>query len=430
MQWFKIVLWFAVVGAAYPIPALAQGKLDNALSIRVKLADGSRINGEVSKWDADGCDGDFGRLLWADFTAADLNRTLRKCIDTRNAAQMVLLGRALLCTEDGLNMGDSTLRQALRMDGVPHEAVAAARLEAPEIRRMAAERRLRASLPQGRAESGIPTWPIATDEQRVTALAEMKADAEKALREVHAQFTQVETDYWVIYSDLGRGESQDLGQRMDNMYRKVSEMFALPKGLNLFHGKGVCIVSGDENRFRAIEEAAFGVMPPPGCIGLCHMIGPKVMVNAWRSPNDDQFMATLVHEATHGFMHRYGTPVQLPIWAEEGYAEFVAARSFDSSPVDAGRREQGLRFMRDGQSMMPLLQSTGRDGVWPGENAVGYAVGYLAVCLMIDQKGNAFGEWVKDVKSGIPWEESLKKRFGTDTSQFAQTIEGWYGQHP
>ena len=43
--------------------------------------------------------------------------------------------------------------------------------------------------------------------------------------------------------------------------RKVAEMFALPKGLNLFHGKGVCIVSADENRFRAIEQAAFGAMP-------------------------------------------------------------------------------------------------------------------------------------------------------------------------
>jgi hypothetical protein len=201
-------------------------------------------------------------------------------------------------------------------------------------------------------------------------------------------------------------------------------MFALPKGLNLFHGKGVCIVSADENRFKAIEQAAFGTMPPPGCVGLCHMIGPRVLVNAWRSPDDDMFMATLVHEATHGIMHRYGTPERLPIWAEEGYAEYVAANSFDSSPVDQGRRGWGLRFIREGNATAPYFG--GDPSSWPGPNAIGYSLGYMAVDLMIRQKGAAFGEWVKDVKTGVPWEQSLKRRFGTDAGAFAATIEDYY----
>ena len=237
------------------------------------------------------------------------------------------------------------------------------------------------------------------------------------------------SDLWVIYANLNRGDAQELGRRMDNMYRKVAEMFALPKGLNLFHGKGVCIVSPDEAQYRAIEKAAFGMEPPEGCIGLCHMTGPKVVVNAWQSPDDDQFMATLVHEATHGVMYRYGTPVHLPLWAEEGYAEFVAARSFESSPVDRPRRHQGLNWIRAGNPTLPFFATNGTDGVWPGENAVGYSIGYLTVCLMIDQKGTAFGDWVKDVKRGVPWEAALKTRFGTDAAQLAQTIEGWYREH-
>jgi hypothetical protein len=194
-------------------------------------------------------------------------------------------------------------------------------------------------------------------------------------------------------------------------------------------------VSADENRFRAIEQAAFGAMPPPGCVGLCHMIGPRVLVNAWRSPDDDMFMATLVHEATHGIMHRYGTPVHLPLWAEEGYAEYVAANSFDSSPVDQGRapqpgangllgrRPQGLEFIRDGNASLPYFVD---DAAWPGPRAIGYALGYLAVDLMIRQKGAAFGEWVKEVKTGVPWEQALKRHFGTDAAAFARTVEGFY----
>jgi hypothetical protein len=185
-------------------------------------------------------------------------------------------------------------------------------------------------------------------------------------------------------------------------------------------------VSGEERMFRAIEQSLFGSTPPTGCIGICHMMGPKVMVDAYRDPDDDRFMATLVHEATHGFMHRYGTAAQLPLWAEEGYAEFVAARSFDSSPVDAGRRPQGEQFIRSGNATLPLFQSDGRDGNWPGDNAVGYAIGYLTVSLMIDQKGSTFGEWVKDIKTGMPWEQALLKHFHMTPQQMAEAVERYY----
>jgi hypothetical protein len=417
-----VACWICTLAQAETTPC-------TPFNLRVKRVDGTMVSGTVSGFDPAGCEGTFGRVEWADLPAAEVNRALRRVLDLGKPDQMVVLGRALLSAEDGQNMGDSMLRQALQHDGGLREAVETARAQGVELRRMAAERRVRSALPQVREGSGVASWPIAGDASRAQALEEMKAEAEKALHAVNARWTPVESEYWVIYADLTRGDAQELGRRMDNMYRKVAEMMALPKGLNLFHGKGVCIVSADEGRYRAIEQAAFGMMPPPGVVGLCHMMGPRVIVNAWRSPDDDHFMATLVHEATHGVMHRYGTPVKLPIWAEEGYAEFVAARSFDSSPVDAGRRAQALRFIREGGDTLPYFLSDGHDGVWPGADAMGYSLGYLAVCLMIDQKGAAFGEWVKDVKTGTPWQEALKRHFGTDAAQFARTVEGWYREH-
>jgi len=395
-------------------------------NLRVKRVDGTLVSGTVSGFDGDGCEGAFGRVDWADLPAAEVNRALRRVLDLGKADQMVVLGRALMSAEDGQTMGDSMLRQAVKRDPAVAPAADAARAQAVELRRMAAERRVRAALPQAREGTGVQAWPIATDERRAEALAETKAEAEKALREVNARWTPVESEFWVVYADLTRGDAQELGRRMDNMYRKVAEMFALLKGLNLFHGKGVCIVSADENRFKAIEQAAFNAMPPPGCVGLCHMIGPRVLVNAWRSADDDMFMATLVHEATHGIMHRYGTPVRLPLWAEEGYAEYVAANSFDGSPVDRGRRGWGLKYIRDGNETRPFFEG---DAAWPGPNAIGYSLGYMTVDLMIRQKGVAFGEWVKEVKAGVPWEEALKRRFGTNAPELSATVEDFYREH-
>jgi hypothetical protein len=421
-----LLLMTLVLPCVLSAPARSQGTLATPLALRVRAVDGTRVDGSITSWDADGCEGSFGRVAWADLPAVEVNRTLRRILDLSDPRQMVLLGRALLSAEDGQSMGDSTLRQAVQKDGGLRQAADEARAQGVELRRMAGERRVRAALPRAIEGSGVEPWPVATDATRADALAESKAEAERALREVNARWTPVESEYWVIYADLTRGDAQELGRRMDNMYRKVAEMFALPKGLNLFHGKGVCIVSADEDRFRAIEQAAFGIMPPPGCVGLCHMIGPRVIVNAWRSPDDDAFMATLVHEATHGVMHRYGTPVKLPLWAEEGFAEYVAAHSFDSSPVDAGRRRQWERFVASGGDTLPYFHTDGHDGLWPGPGAVGYSIGYLTVSLMIEQKGAAFGEWVKDVKAGMPWEEALKRRFGTDVPALARTVESWH----
>lgn len=424
--WLLPVLAAILPAAAVP----AQGTLESPLSIRAKMADGRTVADTVRSWDADGFEGKEGRVLWADMVAADVNRTLRKLIDDRDAKQLVLLGRALFATGDGERMGDSVLRQAVRKDGSLKDAADQARAAGEEQRRVAAERRLRAALPGGGRDSTVPMWPIATEADRQANLEEMKAFTEGALRSVNARWTPLETEYWMIYSDLNRGETAELGKRMDRMYAAVAEEFNLPKGLNLFHGKGVCVISGDEDRYRAIEMAAFNQMVPPGCIGLCHMVGPKVIVNAWRSPDDDQFMATLVHEATHGVMYRYGTPARLPLWAEEGFAEYVAGRTFETSPVDRNRRPQGRAFIRSGNPTLPFFRTDGSDGVWPGPAAEGYALGYLTVRLMIEQRGEAFGDWVKDIKTGTPWEQALQKHFRCDAAGLAAIVEDWYRRNP
>ena len=36
------------------------------------------------------------------------------------------------------------------------------------------------------------------------------------------------------------------------------------------------------------------------------------------------------------------------------------------------------------------------------------------------------GEWVKDVKAGIPWEEAFKNRFGWNITQLAQAVKARY----
>ena len=414
-------------------PAAGQTASAKTVELRARTVDGKTVQGTISGWDEAGCSGAFGAIPWTDLPAAEVDRVLRKLTDASSPDGLLVVARALFSTQDGASRGEALLKQALRKDSSLGEKAAAARAAGIEARESSAARRLRETLPQAREGSGIVTWPIPTPEQREQALKETRVGIEKAIDPVAKlsgmRWSFAESEYWLVYGDLAQRDLADLGKRLDSLYRRVAEMMALPKGVNIFHGKAGCVVTSSLWIYRDLEKSMYQWDPPLNIIGLCHYDGPRVVVNAYRDPNDDAFMSLLVHEATHGFMHRYGTPVQLPMWASEGYCELVAARSFERSTVDALRRPQGLRYLRGGGSSLPFLQTNGRDGRWPGEDGVGYAVAYLTVCHLIDRHGDAFGDWVRDVKSGVPWEESLQKRFGMDARQLSERIDAYYRQN-
>ena len=460
-QQFFILLVFAPFSWS---SAFAQGVLEPPLPWKVKLISGETLKGTISKWDFAGIDGSFGHAPWSNFKPDDANRLCKKLLDWRQASQYIQLARMLFALDGGDKFAEAALRDAMKRDrNLDPEIqklraeVAEQRRKIVEDRRIAAEKDFQAKAigadaavkkdPAPRAQPGsvVPAvphaqpggvttdapraqpWSVATDAQRAEALTDMKADADLWLKQVNLRYSVVEAKYWVVYADLPIDETKDLARRMDAMYQTVAQMFALPDGLNIFHGKAVVIISATEPHYRAIEMAAFNSMPPPGAIGLCHMVGPKVVVTAYKSDDANRFMATLVHEASHGFMHRYGSPSRLPSWADEGYAEYVAAESFPNSTTKGDRKPQGLQWIRSGTNdIQNVLRMNYEDGSWPGPDAIGYAIGYLAVDYLVQTNRKGFGEWVKDVKSGLSWEEALQKRFGWSAAQLAQAVKVRY----
>ncbi len=458
---FLILLAFTAISST---SARAQGVVEPPLPWKVKLITGETLKGTISKWDFAGVDGSFGHAAWTSFKPDDANRMCKKLMDWREGSQYIQLARMLFALDGGDKLAEAALRDAIKRDRNLDPEIQKLRAEVAENRRkiiedrrIAAEKDFQAKAigadaavkkdPAPRAQPGsvVPDaphaqpvgvitdapraqpWSVATDAQRAEALTDMKADADLWLKQVNLRYSVVEAKYWVLYADLPIDETKDLARRMDAMYQTVAQMFALPDGLNIFHGKAVVIISATEPHYRAIEMAAFNSMPPPGAIGLCHMVGPKVVVTAYKSDDANRFMATLVHEASHGFMHRYGSPSRLPSWADEGYAEYVAAESFPNSTTKGDRKPQGLQWIRSGTNdVQNVLRMNYEDGSWPGPDAIGYAIGYLTVDYLMQTNHKGFGEWVKDVKAGLSWEEALQKRFGWSASQLAQAVKSRY----
>ena len=221
-------------------------------------------------------------------------------------------------------------------------------------------------------------WPTLTDEEQDAAIAMERHSRELLHRAGFPDAQPIHSEYFLVYSDLNPAMTARITRDLDLMYAQLAKLLGLPgaggKPLNLFWGKASIIICQDEDQFRLIEAQAFNQMTPPGVVGLCHCIGPKVFVNTFHDPDADKFASVLIHETDHGIMHRFITPARLPV-GERGCR-------MGREPVPAmSTRAADPRVSTScgGGQPAEVMAMSYQAGTWPGPNAVGYAVGYILV---------------------------------------------------
>lgn len=420
--------------------------LKRPVSFRIEMRDGTRVRGKASAFDHEGFDGEgsseapsdksrraekptpFTRARWIDIAPDDLEDLLGRLLDERRAEHLLLKGELLL-TIGRDTAGSQALAKAIKLDPALKPRADDARARSIESARraehaeyLARHQRMSDAIPK----SGAKPWPPLSLDERAEAISTMKSRAEAICRDTGFRANVVETRYFMLFGAVEPAAMQECARSLDAMYEKVLELFGIPAGLNLFWGKAVVFLTPTEDTFRAVEAAGFKSMTPKGVVGLCHQMGPMVFVNMFWSKDQDAFDATLIHETVHGIMHRYFSAERLPAWADEGLSEYIASVSFRSSPIDKGRLPQALAYIRAGRSVADVMRLNYGDGSWPGPDAIGYAVGYASVKLMVRQQPEAFGRWIRAVKGGKPWEQALREDFGHPLEQFAPTVERWY----
>lgn len=419
---------------------IAPDELEQPLRVRFHLADGVRVTGNLTSWTENGIDGSFGRREWIEIDARDVWILYRRLMDLENPTQWVDLGRTLLLcaleqnktTKITLQNAEKAFARARKIDPASERAIQDAREDVErtrrtreELQRAIEEEKLRTLNPEAN-EWTSHAWPDLTQAEQNAAIITMRQEAMKILEQVGMDIAPVETEYFLFYSDMPRRESAKWARQLDHMYTRLTQIFHLEDGKNLFWGKAVIFVFNEQDTFRLVEAQAFNYLSGLRVAGLCHMRGPMVFVNFYRQTDDYEFAAVLVHETSHGFMHRFLTPKRLPTWANEGFADYLASVSFSNSPVDRNRRQSALKFVRNGGDVAAVLNMSYLDETWPGPDSVGYPVSYLLVSLMIMDRPRRFGDWVKAVKHGKDWRQALVEDFGVDEKTLIDRFVRYY----
>jgi hypothetical protein len=264
-------------------------------------------------------------------------------------------------------------------------------------------------------------WPKLSDAQQQAAITQLKQYAQKTQTQLQLPLRSVETQYFLFCTDLPEREANQWAGLLDRMYSRLAEMFAVPAGKNIWRGKAIIFIFSREEDFVRYEKEMLQT-DASKTVGLCHRFGDgTVKIAFYRISDELQFSHILVHESTHGFLHRYRSPVLVPSWVDEGLAETIATELVQRN----GRRETVIAEARQqlqahhGQ-LGDFFRTDHIDG-WQ------YPVAEMLCTFMIQASAPNYVEFINGIKDGLKVDQSLEQHYHAPRERLVTVFGQWLG---
>ncbi len=236
-----------------------------------------------------------------------------------------------------------------------------------------------------------------------------KAVGAQVRDEVGADMVLVETPHFLIWTDWAKAEHPLLRGWCEGMHRAVSSRFGLAPEVNVFAGKCPVFCLRSQRRFQKVArlldnyDAADALgYTSSSSNGHVHVV---VRRQGGSPAGRDAFASTLIHEATHAFLHRYRTGRHVPAWLNEGLANFIAEAVLDERCSNGEAADAVAKAVAAGDYPIADLFSD------EAMEARHYPVAHSLVAFLIDLDAPAFVRLVDDVKLGRTAEEALHRHY-------------------
>ena len=281
--------------------------------------------------------------------------------------------------------------------------------------REAYEKQLEASA-ERMQERGVEPWPplsAAEHAEQVEALEAFVTDT----KAVFPALESTQTHEFLVATDIPAGQIAPYLANLDAMHDFLCDLYAIPRGEPVWRGKCLVIAFLREEDFHAFEARFFEAVPR-GVHGLCHQRSDgRVIMACHRGDDAPAFGHMLVHETSHGFNHRWMSPVRLPNWLNEGIAEWVGTQVVPASRQVPRKEARALELMRARRSLGDGFFDPGPDfHIQPDQ----YGIASSLVRFMVARDRRKFAAFVQGVKEGLDVETSLKESFRTSLADLVQ----------
>jgi hypothetical protein len=265
-------------------------------------------------------------------------------------------------------------------------------------------------------------WPKRTPEEQAQAVEEIKKFATETAEKMQLPLKLYETKFFLFSSNIPPAEAKNWSGLLDRMYAKLAEIFAVPKGENIWRGKAIVFVFTKKVDYQRYEQEINNTDPGPSD-GMCHSYSNGLVTIAFYRQKDELVFAhVLVHESVHGFVHRYRSPARVPSWANEGLAETIATELVPqptkgaATIKDFARREIQLHGQRLGDFFS-------LEHIEPWQ----YPVAETMCTYMIMQAKRNYVDFINGIKDGMTPEEALATRFKAGPDRLVPKFGEWLG---
>ena len=273
---------------------------------------------------------------------------------------------------------------------------------------------------------GHRLWKHLTVEEQEVFLkdqAKFVEDAKKKLNNIPLR--QIETEFFTFITDLNPAEVDGYIAYLDAMYAELCKAFGLPPEKNIWAGKCIVFAFRAKNTYLAFEAAVMEVGPAEinSTQGLCHQFPNGKVVFAGYKGNNNFFGHVLVHETSHGFVHRYLSSARAPSWLNEGMADWLADKVVKGRKIKDRQRLAATRvkIKNDWNDVLNIPRITGEQ----------YGICSVLVEILVakDNGKGKFKKFIDGIKEGHSPKECLKDHFNMTYAElqaiYGQTIAGW-----
>jgi hypothetical protein len=260
-------------------------------------------------------------------------------------------------------------------------------------------------------EREVDPWPEnESDEEHAEAL---KKSREMAI-EVVSLFPNSqlhETQHFLVVSDIPPQQITPYIASLDRMYDFMCQLYGVPKKHKVWlGGKAPIFAFLEREEFDAFEERYFPesketIRALGNVYGLSHLSKTgEVTISCFRGNDPNDFGQMLVHETSHGFIHRYKTKAQLPNWVDEGMADLIGAEMVPASTAVRNREIKAIQQLAEQRSLGGMLKAERIEGWQYG------AASNLNRFLLQSNRQN-YVRFIEALKEGMKWDQALKDAY-------------------
>ncbi len=253
----------------------------------------------------------------------------------------------------------------------------------------------------------VEPWPEnETDDEHAAALKKSRDMTDEVIS-LFPGSRLYETQHFLFVSNIPPQQIGPYVASLDRMYEFMCRLYGVSRDHKVWlGGKAPIFAFLEKEQFDAFEERYFpeskDVMHSLGNVyGLSHLSKTgEVVISCYRGNDPNDFGQMIVHETSHGFIHRYKTKAQLPNWVDEGMADLIGSEMVPASTAVRGREIKALQQLTQQHSLGGMLSAEHIEG-WQ------YGMASNLNRFLLQANRQEYVRFIEALKDGMKWEEAL-----------------------